>query len=408
MENTSKALLIVAAVLVIILIITIGIKIFSSSSNVSKTSKDVGKTIDEKTAIAMGTMPSTSNSEIQERQVPTIDGTDSDNEEFENISLQQGQTAVENSPYISDGKKAIIPKGFTVSNVEGETSIDTGLVVRDSKNNEWVWIPVTSEDLLRMYVESNTGWKMSGTDVVTEYKSNYDVYTGKARATPGATGWKYREPDILVDTQDGDLRNTYNISNAGLGRNITEMATNLKNDYKNMIDSIKKYGGFYVARYELSKDGIKKGKDVYSFKDWYYSYKKCKEFSNDIVESRMVWGCQWDQICIFISTYGDKVDIFDSRTYGRYSNSTYQRSSDDNFVFTTGYSEIWKTNNIYDLAGNCYEWTQEAFGTNSRVICGGSSNTGGSRARFPVISKASYSPYMKREEIATRPTLYIK
>ena len=243
MENTSKALLIVAAVLVIILIITIGIKIFSSSSNVSKTSKDVGKTIDEKTAIAMGTMPSTSNSEIQERQVPTIDGTDSDNEEFENISLQQGQTAVENSPYISDGKKAIIPKGFTVSNVEGETSIDTGLVVRDSKNNEWVWIPVTSEDLLRMYVESNTGWKMSGTDVVTEYKRNYDVYTGKARATPGATGWKYREPDILVDTQDGDLRNTYNISNAGLGRNITEMATNLKNDYKNMIDSIKKYGG---------------------------------------------------------------------------------------------------------------------------------------------------------------------
>ena len=33
--------------------------------------------------------------------------------------------------------------------------------------------------------------------------------------------------------------------------------------------------------------------------------------------------------------------------------------------YTTGRSEYWKANNIYDLAGNTFEWTQEQVGTNS-------------------------------------------
>ncbi len=37
----------------------------------------------------------------------------------------------------------------------------------------------------------------------------------------------------------------------------------------------------------------------------------------------------------------------------------------------TGYSEYWKANNIYDLAGNCWEWTQEAYDTDSRASRGG-------------------------------------
>ena len=49
MENTSKALLIAAAVLVAIIIIAFGIKIFSSSSKASETAIDVGKTIEDKT-----------------------------------------------------------------------------------------------------------------------------------------------------------------------------------------------------------------------------------------------------------------------------------------------------------------------------------------------------------------------
>ena len=49
MENTSKALLIAAGVLIVILIITFGIKIFSSSSDSIKTATETGKTISERT-----------------------------------------------------------------------------------------------------------------------------------------------------------------------------------------------------------------------------------------------------------------------------------------------------------------------------------------------------------------------
>ena len=49
MENTSKALLIVVAVLIAILVITIGIKIFSSSSEIRKVAMQTGDAISSKT-----------------------------------------------------------------------------------------------------------------------------------------------------------------------------------------------------------------------------------------------------------------------------------------------------------------------------------------------------------------------
>lgn len=52
MENTSKALLIAAGVLVAIIIITIGIKVYTETSGVDKTASDVGGEISNKTDIA--------------------------------------------------------------------------------------------------------------------------------------------------------------------------------------------------------------------------------------------------------------------------------------------------------------------------------------------------------------------
>ena len=53
MENTSKALLIAAAVLIVILLITLGIRIFSSTSNSQKAAEDTGKSISEETGLAI-------------------------------------------------------------------------------------------------------------------------------------------------------------------------------------------------------------------------------------------------------------------------------------------------------------------------------------------------------------------
>ena len=52
MENTSKALLIAAAVLIVIILITLGIKLLKPNSQVQTQATDAGKAISEKTATA--------------------------------------------------------------------------------------------------------------------------------------------------------------------------------------------------------------------------------------------------------------------------------------------------------------------------------------------------------------------
>ena len=58
MENTTKALLMAAAVLIVILIIAFGIKIFNSTSNTSGQALNVGSQISEKTDEAAGILGS--------------------------------------------------------------------------------------------------------------------------------------------------------------------------------------------------------------------------------------------------------------------------------------------------------------------------------------------------------------
>lgn len=413
MENTSKALLIAAAVLVAIIIIAFGIKIFSSSSKASETAIDVGKTIEDKTELALASITSATGTSISGSTTPTNgEFNNNNNEGIENMSLQQGQTATVNSPYISDGKKAIIPAGYTVSNVEGETSIDNGLVIRKD-GNEWVWIPVSSADLAAMYTENATGWTMSGTEVVTKYKSLgdriSDPYGSIRRDNPGSSS--YREPDVLEDDDDEEY-----LSQAGLGANIREAATKLRDDYKEMIDSVKKNGGFYIGRYELSNAGTKKNQPSLYGINWYKFYKACRDIegSSNYVVTTMIFGCQWDQVCKFISTAkvdGEPISLTDSRKYGNYSNSQAPANTGNYVQYqkqNTGSNEAWKTNNIYDLAGNYSEWTQEAVTTITRVHRGGHLASDGAQA--PVTRRGSYYQTMDttRMPFTSRPVLYIK
>ena len=158
------------------------------------------------------------------------------------------------------------------------------------------------------------------------------------------------------------------------------MAETLTSDYINMINSIKKYGGFYIGRYELSNEGVQKEKTTLTNTNWYNLYKKCTMLNaSDEVESRMIWGIQWDLACDFISKKGEKKSITNSTAWGNYKDSispantgNYEKNANGSAVKkATGSNEAWKANNIYDLAGNCQEWTQEMSGTDSRTGRGG-------------------------------------
>ena len=314
----------------------------------------------------------------------------------ETIASTNNSPVAENSKYISDGKVAVIPEGYTISNVISEQSIDTGLVI-NKDGNEWVWIPVSPIDLAAMYTEDSKGWTMSGTEIVTKYKSNGGIISGVARANPGDTS-SYREPDTLVGSGNQYDKVQVNYTAAGF-TSYLDMATQLRDDYKNMIDSIKKYEGFYVGRYELG-GSIEFPKEqnnisVLANKTWYDLYAACKGFEDSSVSSRMIWGCQWDQVCKFIHENGDKKDINNSSTYGNYSKSVKKAGSNSNY----------KANNIYDMAGNCHEWTQE-IQTDKRITRGASAWNDGTKGTS-IIVRYGLESTVKKSELSTRAVLYM-
>ena len=106
----------------------------------------------------------------------------------------------------------------------------------------------------------------------------------------------------------------------------------------------------------------------------------------------MIWGIQWDLACDFISKKGEQKSITNSSAWGNYSDSTDQANTgnyEKSKKKDTGSNEYWRANNIYDLAGNCWEWTQEAIYTSYRTIRGGYYNYDGSS--YPASYRGNFN-----------------
>ena len=203
-----------------------------------------------------------------------------------------------------------IPKGFTY--VTGTK--ETGTVIQDSIGNEFVWVPATEAT----YVKDTT--------------------------FPGFT-----------PTGDGKLPS-----------GITDETSD-----------VKKYGGFYIARYEAgipeedtspsNKIGVpvsKKDATVWTF-ILYINAKASAEsmINNEYVQTGLLTGKAWDTTCHWIedslSSINASANLTDSRYYGNYVNSLAPANENSGTKRTAGFSENWKTKNIYDLAGNVWELTSE-------------------------------------------------
>ena len=279
------------------------------------------------------------------------------------------------------------------STAPSQDSVKHGLVIKDEQNNEWGWVPVDKGTLATMYEESSDEKTLCGTTGETAVKTKLysksitigtdSNKTTMSRTTPGTT--IYREPDLVVGSGSGyDAKDTYYKTILGETGIKEQLAQLFADEYKAMIESVSKYGGFYIGRYELSEAGVQKDKATLTNTNWYNLYKKCKELNaSDKVETRMIWGCQWDVTMNWLISSGAKTSDEvnkDSSTWGNYSNyntannytegtAGYEKNAGSQQ--NTGSSENWKANNIYDLAGNVEEWTQEAVDADGRATRGG-------------------------------------
>ena len=298
--------------------------------------------------------------------------------------------------YYVGGTKA---KGLVISDNVADKELDKGKenVRRDLAGNQWVWVPVETPSSL--YTTVTDGVVLTGsTGVKTTKYTNSEIIRGKTRVKPGDTS-SYREPDIVTN-DDNDT----NAKTAGFS-SLTNMAETMVSEYDEMIRSIEKYKGFYIGRYELTANGEKTGatQTCENGVNWYTLYKNCKTLASGTkVKTRMIWGLQWDATCNWLSNSDPAYSITDSSTWGNHYNNTADgHGSKQN----TGFSESWKANNIYDFAGNCYEFTQEANYTGVRAGRGGYFYDSGSY--FPASGRNNTGPASTNGFGGSRPTLYL-
>ncbi len=295
--------------------------------------------------------------------------------------------------YYVGGTKA---KGLVISDAEADNEKYKGQenVGKDLAGNQWVWVPVETPSSL--YTTVTEGVALSGsTGVKTTKYTNSAIISGITRGLPGNTNW--REPDIVTNSTWGDTDER--AKKAGFS-SLANMAETMVSEYEEMIASLEKYKGFYIGRYELTASGEKTG-TTQTTADWYTLYKNCTTLASGTkVKTRMIWGLQWDATCKWLAT--SNFDITNSSTWGNYSNNTADgHGSKQN----TGFSESWKANNIYDFAGNCWEFTQEAGDTFNRAYRGGYYSLSGSD--YPASDRSSNFPVSGNIFNGSRPTLYL-
>ncbi len=302
--------------------------------------------------------------------------------------------------YYVGGTKA---KGLVISDNVADKELDKGKenVRRDLAGNQWVWVPVETPSSL--YTTVDEGVALAGsTGVKTTKYTNSEIISGKTRVKPGdPSSTDSREPDLVLGSDEKQY-DYANYATAGFS-SLANMAETMKSDYEEMIASLEKYKGFYIGRYELSENGEKTGatQTCGNGVNWYTLYKNCTTLaSGSKVKTRMIWGLQWDATCNWLG--GSGFDIKDSTDWGNHVGNTADgHESKQN----TGFSESWKANNIYDFAGNCYEFTQEASDTTGRDSRGGGYDNSGSL--IPVSCCVSLNPTLTYSSDGSRPTLYL-
>ena len=248
----------------------------------------------------------------------------------------------QNHTLSQDGYEVVIPAGFAYGKSSNVGTVATGFVITDdidengnSIGNEFVWIPIDRTNL----TVGKTNKKMAELSI-SSGKSNYIgvLYNWSMDSTGNTTHNGYYK-DIYDDTE------------------IT-----MQNDYNAMIASIKQYGGFYVARYEMgdgeaniSRLGVTPiSAAEIEAKHWDGLYNIAKNYNKSNVTAEMIWGSQYDAMLNFALTNSADSAKVNQSTNGNHSGKLLKTGT---WLGSNGEKD--RINNIFDLEGNLYEYIQE-------------------------------------------------
>ncbi len=191
----------------------------------------------------------------------------------------------------------------------------------------------------------------------------------------------------------------------------TEFNEKMDNELLEQINSVKKYGGFYISCFTISRNEKTgepqsvKGQLPWTGIDWIWAKKVGSKFGDGrFVKSHLTFGAEYDSTLEWIivskaKSYDEVAN--DSTKWGNFWNNPDSSKA----MSQTGCNKEWTANGICDLAGNVEEWTQEKNGGLLRVTRGGNYLYNGDH--FPVSYRNYYYPYEDFAKVGFRVALYI-
>ena len=259
-----------------------------------------------------------------------------------------------------NGEQVPIPEGYIVSENSDENIVNKGLVISDSRGNEYVWISCTvnSSSNKLQYKRTEWGVEKDGTDNSRAIKDELTL----------------KDIDVTYSKTDTDN---------GINEEISKEIVAQINAEK---ESIKKYGGYYIGRYEVGKDNktavIKAEQEPYVNIKWSKAYELAKGIGGG--EGATTYLCSsysWDTAINFIQNTTGK--NYATSIIGFNGNWKGQEVKDSSGKVIKPVNTAQRLNtglttalcNIYDMGGNVGEFTTELNpGTSETVVLRGGDN----------------------------------
>ena len=269
------------------------------------------------------------------------------------------------------GNQVKVPKGFKIAS-DSATDVTGGIVIEDATytntiGSQFVWIPVgTGENAIK---KAN--------------KETVDIALGRYEFTKNSDGTiKTSEYSGSSYTEDTTASHNSSRGNA-IAKDIEKFKTSANSNH-----------GYYIGRYEAgvvdynssvstsnsnketnwtgyTGDNIKlvckKEQQVWN----YVTQNKASELSRNMygseakVTSDLINSYAWDTAIVFVQKCGKESNSSTySRTWGHSSITEGMPQATGTNILTET-SKVDKQCNIFDMAGNCLEWTTETYSSSN-------------------------------------------
>ena len=356
---------------------------------------------------------------------------------------------------VGNGETVPVPKGFFY--VGG--SINTGVIISDNeadkydgktdkttheyatklKGNQFVWIPCTINEYTKIDfgMQNMASWDRETNTAEEEQIEKYGgFYVGR-----------YEAGVSTLDETTNTFKDSVTFNNSASLYNPVGIQSGINGWGWQNYDYIARGKVITDSNYPNKATGniVEKANSIpYYHADYYTAVEMSKRLysNNSYVQSGLITGTQWDMMMKFLSDssnysdmkstqWGNYDNVSLTNLRGYYTNVNTSNASTDGFksaegfttnsgtsswvILTTGSTEQVLRKGLYDVAGNLWEWTQEAsymanLGYNT------SYNTynlrGGSFTYAYASYPACYRVYVYAPSTGTnhgfRPVLYIK